>query len=69
MLGNRLNAHERYEKHYNPETLRAFMLKHFSPDRMILVGVNVDHDELCKWTMRAFVDYEGETKSSVFAMK
>lgn len=36
------------------------MMKHFSPDRMVLVGINVDHDELAKWTMRAFVDYEGK---------
>lgn len=24
---------------------------------MVFVGVNVNHDELCTWLMRAFVDY------------
>lgn len=59
LSGNRLNPKKSYIKSYNPKTLRSFMLKHFSPDRMILVGINVNHDDLCKWTMRAFVDYEG----------
>jgi len=33
------------------------MVKHFSNERTVLVGINVDHDELCKWAMRSYVDY------------
>jgi len=40
-----------------PESIRNFMLDHFAPERMVLTGVNVSHDELTKWAMRSFVDY------------
>lgn len=33
------------------------MIDHFAPERMVLVGVNVANDELSKWAMRSFVDY------------
>jgi processing peptidase subunit alpha len=33
------------------------MLDNFAPARQVLVGVNVDHDELAKWAMRSYVDY------------
>lgn len=42
---------------FTPDTVRSFMLDHFAPERMVLTGVNVPHDELAKWAMRSFVDY------------
>merc|ERR1719515_524793 len=33
------------------------MLDHFAPERMAFVGVNVSHEELSKWVMRSFADY------------
>jgi processing peptidase subunit alpha len=56
-LGNKLLASERALEYYTPETIRSYMLKHFSMDRSVFVGVNVDHGELTKWCMRAFAEY------------
>jgi len=42
---------------FTPDTIRSFMLDHFAPERMVLVGVNVDHAELSKWGMRSFAEY------------
>eukprot|EP00922_Rhytidocystis_sp_ex-Travisia-forbesii_P003996 GHVS01005793.1.p1 GENE.GHVS01005793.1~~GHVS01005793.1.p1 ORF type:complete len:530 (+),score=81.06 GHVS01005793.1:30-1619(+) len=56
-LGHKLYASEKSLGYYDGDTIRSFMLNHFSPDNMVFVGVNVDHDDLCKWLMRAFVDY------------
>jgi len=50
-------ASERSMSYFTPETIRGFMLDHFAPERMVLVGVNVEHDSLSKWAMRSFVDY------------
>jgi len=43
--------------YFTPETVRSYMLDHFAPERMVLVGVNVAHSELAKWAMRSFADY------------
>lgn len=56
-LGHKVYATEKSLQHYNADTIRGFILDHFSPDNMVCVGVNVEHDELCKWLMRSFVDY------------
>ncbi|KAI4837752.1 mitochondrial-processing peptidase subunit alpha [Plasmodium brasilianum] len=56
-LGNKLYVCESSVENYKSENIRNFMLKHFSPKNMTLIGVNVDHDELTKWTSRAFQDY------------
>ncbi|KEP64802.1 UNVERIFIED_CONTAM: peptidase M16, alpha subunit, putative [Hammondia hammondi] len=56
-LGHKLHCTERSLGHYNPDVIRHYMLQHFSPENMVFVGVNVNHDELCTWLMRAFVDY------------
>ena len=68
-LGLKTLASQSSLEHFTPDTIRAYMLKHFSMDRTALVGVNVDHDELCKWAMRAYAEYtpiqhveRGETK-------
>jgi len=50
-------ASERSMPYFTPETIRSFMLDHFAPERMVLVGVNVDHAEFSKWAMRSFADY------------
>jgi len=50
-------ASERSMGYFTPETIRTYMLDHFAPERMVFVGVNVDHAELSKWVMRAFADY------------
>jgi processing peptidase subunit alpha len=42
---------------FAPETLRDYMLAHFAPERMVMVGVNCEHDTLATWAMRSFVDY------------
>mmetsp|Transcript_24740 Transcript_24740/g.50113 ORF Transcript_24740/g.50113 Transcript_24740/m.50113 type:complete len:413 (+) Transcript_24740:3-1241(+) len=56
-LGYSTLASDRSMSYFTPETIRSFMLDHFAPERMVLVGVNVEHSELCKWAMRSFADY------------
>jgi len=56
-LGFSPYASERSMSYFTPETIRSFMLDHFAPERMTLVGVNVEHAELAKWAMRSFADY------------
>jgi len=56
-LGFSTFASERALPYFTPETIRGFMLDHFAPERMVLVGVNVNHAELSKWAMRSFADY------------
>lgn len=56
-LGHSTLASERSMNYFTPETIRSFMLDHFAPERMVLVGVNVDHAEVAKWAMRSFADY------------
>merc|ERR1719326_850002 len=50
-------ASDRSMPYFTPETMRSFMLDHFAPERMVLVGVNVAPEELSKWAMRSFADY------------
>merc|ERR1740139_2191542 len=56
-LGHSTLASERSMSYFTPETVRSFMLERFAPERMVLVGVNVCPEELNKWAMRSFVDY------------
>lgn len=56
-LGNKALAGQSSMEYFNPDTIRSYILKHFSMDRSAIVGVNVDHDELCKWAMRAYAEY------------
>jgi len=56
-LGFSPYASDRAMSYFTPETIRSFLLDHFAPERMVLVGVNVSHSELSKWAMRSFVDY------------
>merc|ERR1712232_1548025 len=50
-------ASDRSMAHFTPETVRSYLLDHFAPERMVLVGVNVSNAELSKWAMRSFADY------------
>ena len=56
-LGNKTLASQASLEYFNGDVIRQYMLKHFSLDRTTFVGVNVDHDELCKWLMRAYAEY------------
>jgi len=56
-LGYSPLASSRSMSYFTPETIRSYMLDHFSPENMVLVGVNCEHDDLAKWAMRSFVDY------------
>ncbi|GFE53019.1 mitochondrial processing peptidase alpha [Babesia ovis] len=42
---------------YNPDVMRNFMLRHFSPDNCVIVGINTALPELSKWVMRAYNEY------------
>merc|ERR1712176_968941 len=56
-LGYSTLASDRSMPYFTPETIRSFMLDNFAPERMVLVGVNVAPEELSKWAMRSFADY------------
>merc|ERR1712151_1013336 len=56
-LGYSTLASDRSMPYFTPETIRSFMIDHFAPERMVLVGVNVNPEELSKWAMRSFADY------------
>jgi len=56
-LGRSPLATDRSLSYFTPETIRNYMLDHFAPENMVLVGVNVANSELSKWAMRSFVDY------------
>jgi len=56
-LGLPLYATSKAKSYFTEDTIRSYMLDHFAPARQVLVGVNVDHDELAKWAMRSYVDY------------
>lgn len=56
-LGNSPLASDRSLSYFTPETIRSYLLDHFAPERMVLVGVNVEHSELSKWAMRSFAEY------------
>jgi processing peptidase subunit alpha len=56
-LGFPLHAGPQATAHFTPEVMRDFMIAHFSPERMCMVGVNCSHKDLSTWAMRSFVDY------------
>jgi processing peptidase subunit alpha len=56
-LGHSPSTRERCMPYFTPDTIRNFLIDHFAPERMVLVGVNMAHAELSKWAMRSFVDY------------
>lgn len=56
-LGNTLYAEEKDLANFTAEKLRDYIKKRCTPDEMIVVGVNTDFDELCKWTARSFAEH------------
>eukprot|EP00931_Biecheleriopsis_adriatica_P078249 TRINITY_DN51701_c0_g1_i1.p1 TRINITY_DN51701_c0_g1~~TRINITY_DN51701_c0_g1_i1.p1 ORF type:complete len:547 (-),score=99.17 TRINITY_DN51701_c0_g1_i1:52-1692(-) len=56
-LGHPLYAEEKDLPLFTADNIRAFLQRECTPDRLILVGVNVDFDELCKWTARSFAEH------------
>jgi len=56
-LGMPLYATERSVDYFEENSIRQYMLDHFAPERCVLVGANVNHEDLCKWAMRSYVDY------------
>lgn len=58
-LGNQLYADAKDLPHFTDENVRAYLKRECTPDRLIIVGVNVDFDELCKWTARSFSEHAG----------
>jgi processing peptidase subunit alpha len=56
-LGMPLHAGPAKTTHFTPEAMRDFMVAHFSPENMCMVGVNCTHADLTTWAMRSFVDY------------
>jgi len=56
-LGFPLYADENDLTKLTAEAIRKFMKEHCTPDRLIVIGVNVDFNELCKWTARGFSEY------------
>jgi len=62
-IGHPLYAEEKDLPLFTAENLRTFLQKKCTPDRLIVMGVNVNFDELCKWTVRSFAEYEGSWSS------
>jgi len=55
-LGNPLYADKEDLSKFSVENVREYIRRECRPDRLILVGVNVDFDDLCKWTARSFAE-------------
>jgi processing peptidase subunit alpha len=56
-LGLKLQANAASCKNFVGDTMRDFMMQNCSPKNCVVVGVNVDHAELTKWTMRSYAEY------------
>ena len=59
-LGHALYATEQDLPLCSPENIKRFIAEECTPDRLTVVGVNVDFQELCKWTARSFAE-QGHT--------
>lgn len=55
-LGHALYATEQDLPLCTPENIKNFISQECTPDRLTVVGVNVDFQELCKWTARSFAE-------------
>mmetsp|Transcript_66940 Transcript_66940/g.160307 ORF Transcript_66940/g.160307 Transcript_66940/m.160307 type:complete len:564 (-) Transcript_66940:48-1739(-) len=63
-LGNPLYATKKDLHLFTPENLQRFVADHCSPERLIIVGVNTDFDELCKWTVRCFAEHQAQASAT-----
>ncbi|XP_065826787.1 cytochrome b-c1 complex subunit 2, mitochondrial-like [Oscarella lobularis] len=59
-LGNSLYCLPHVVGRINPDQLRSHVSSHFHPDRMVLAGIGVNHDELLKLALASF----GRTSTS-----
>jgi len=55
-LGYPLYATEQDLPKCSAESIREFIARECTPDKLTVVGVNVAFDELCKWTARSFAE-------------
>jgi mitochondrial-processing peptidase subunit alpha len=56
-LGHKTLASSSALEYFTPDVVRSYMLRNYSIDKTVFVGVNVDHDELAKWVMRSYAEY------------
>jgi len=63
-LGSPLYANEEDSKAFTAEALREFLARECTPERLIVVGVNVDFEQLCHWTAWSFADFQPPATSS-----
>lgn len=55
-LGHSLYAEEEDASKFTVEAVKEYIRRECTPDRMIIVGINVGFEDLCKWTARSFAD-------------
>jgi len=55
-LGHSLYAQEKDLPNFTPDVVRAYLKKRCTPEQLIIVGVNTDPEDLCKWTARCFAE-------------
>ncbi|CAE8596830.1 unnamed protein product [Polarella glacialis] len=55
-LGQPVYAEEKDLPLFTSEAIKAYLQREVTPDRLILIGVNVDFEEICKWTARSFAE-------------
>jgi len=63
-LGYPLYATEQDLETCSAENTRNFVKRECTPDKLTVVGVNVDFQELCKWTARSFNEQQGSLGSA-----
>jgi len=56
-LGHQLYAQETDLQKFTPDALEKFIKEECTPDRLIVIGVNVDFKDFCKWTARSFAEH------------
>jgi len=62
-LGHSLYAEEEDVSKFTIENLNAYIRRACRPERLIVVGVNVGFEDLCKWTARSFAEFDGLTQA------
>jgi processing peptidase subunit alpha len=62
-LGHKLYAEEKDLANLTPESIQNFIETRCTPEKQIIVGVNVDFDELCKWSARCYAEHAGPAPS------
>jgi len=55
-LGHPLYAEKEDTSKFTVEHVTEYIRRECTPDRMIIVGINLGFEDLCKWTARSFAD-------------